>query len=81
MVSGKPHECGKRYCDVLTTNREVCHLCSMQPLKNVLPLSDGVLYVFYDFESVSEYAVFRNDYGTCSEPGMHTTVLLAVRGH
>ena len=23
----------------------------MQPLKNVLPSSDGVLYVFYDFET------------------------------
>ena len=34
-----------------TANREVGHLCYMQPLKNVLPSSDGVLYVFYDFET------------------------------
>ena len=46
IFSCKPHECGKRYCDVWTANREVGHLCYMQPLKNVLPSSDGVLYVF-----------------------------------
>ena len=51
IVSDKPHECGKHYCDVCTSNREVGHLCYMQPLKNVLPSSDGVLYVFYDFET------------------------------
>ena len=51
IVSGKPHECGKRYCDVCSANREGGHLCYMQPLKNVLPSSDGVLYVFYDFET------------------------------
>ena len=51
IVSDKPHECGKRYCDVCTANREAGHLCYMQPLKNVLPSSDGVLYVFFDFET------------------------------
>ena len=51
VVSGKPHECGKRYCDMCSASREVGNLCYMQPLKNVLPLSDGVLYVFYDFEN------------------------------
>ena len=30
---------------------EVGHVCYMQPLKNVLPSSDGVLYIFYDFET------------------------------
>ena len=52
VVSGKPHECVKRFCDVCTANREVGHLCYMQPLKNVLPSSDGVLYVFYDFQTI-----------------------------
>ena len=51
VVSGKKHECGKRYCNVCNGNREVGHLCYMQSLKNVLPSSDGVLYVFYDFET------------------------------
>ena len=50
VVSGKPHEYGKRYCDVCSANREVGHLCYMRPLNNVLTLSDGVLYVFYGFE-------------------------------
>jgi hypothetical protein len=30
---------------------ELGHLCYMQPLMNVLPLSDTVLYVLYDFET------------------------------
>ena len=51
VVSERPHKCGKRYCELCTANREVDHLCYMQPLKNVLPPSDGVLYVFYDFET------------------------------
>ena len=54
VVSGRPHECGKRYCDVRTANREVGHLCYMQPLKNVLPSSDGILFVFYDFETTQK---------------------------
>ena len=51
IVSDKPHECGKHYCDVCTSNREVGHLCYMHPLKNVIPSSDGVLYVLYDLET------------------------------
>ena len=51
VVSGKSHEFGKRFCYVCNANREVGHICYMQPLKNVLPSSDGVLYVFCDFET------------------------------
>ena len=47
----KPHECAKHYCGVCTANREVGDLWYMQPLKNVLPSGDGVLFVFYDFET------------------------------
>ena len=43
VVSGKTRECGKR-CDVCTANREIGHVCYMQPLNDVLPPSDGVLY-------------------------------------
>ena len=34
-----------------TANREVGHLLCIQPLRNELPSSDGVQYVFYDFEN------------------------------
>ena len=51
VVSGRPHECGKHHCVVCNANRDVGHLCYMQPLKNVLPAGEGVLYVFYDFET------------------------------
>ena len=51
FVSGKPHECVNLYCEVCTANRVFRHLCYMQPLKNMLPPSDGVVYVFYDFET------------------------------
>ena len=52
VVSDKPHECRKRYCKVCNANREDGHLCYMQPLKNVLPSSDGLLYVFYDLKTM-----------------------------
>jgi nucleoid-associated protein YejK len=47
----KKHECNKRYCANCQHNKEVGHQCYMQPLTNVLPSSDFVLYVFYDFET------------------------------
>ena len=35
-------------------NKEVGHLYHMQPLKNVLPPGDGVLYVVYDLETTQD---------------------------
>jgi hypothetical protein len=40
------HECGKRYCANCKQNMEIGHVCYMQPLKNDVPLGDGVLYVY-----------------------------------
>ncbi len=51
VVSGISHECGKRYSNACNANIDVGHLCYMQPLKNVLPTRNGLLYVFYDFET------------------------------
>ena len=33
---------------------EIGHFCFMQPLKNELPRSDDVLFVFYDFETTQD---------------------------
>jgi hypothetical protein len=45
--------CGgnKRYCGNCQQNKEIGHQCYTQLLTNVLPSDDGVLYVFYDFET------------------------------
>jgi hypothetical protein len=48
---GKNHECFKPFCTLCQQNREIGHFCFMQPLKNELPRSDNVLFVFYDFET------------------------------
>jgi hypothetical protein len=45
------HECGKLYCETCKANRKLGHLCYMQPLKDVLPPSERVLYVLYEFET------------------------------
>jgi DNA-directed RNA polymerase subunit M/transcription elongation factor TFIIS len=52
------HECGKRYCETCKAYKEKQHLCYMQPLKNVLPSGDGVMFVFFDFETtqVTQYS-------------------------
>ncbi len=50
IFSGESHECGKHFCNVCLANIEIGHLCYMQPLKNVFPPNDRLLYIFYDFE-------------------------------
>jgi hypothetical protein len=51
IIRSRKHECGKHYCETCKANKERGHFGYMQPLKNVLPSSDRVLYVFYDFET------------------------------
>ena len=47
----------------------------MQPLKNELPSSHKVLYVFYDFETTQN---IQYSYSSRSEFRMHTTAILAL---
>ena len=51
LVTRANHECNKRYCETCNENKEVGHLSYMWPLKFESLLSDGVLYVFYDFQT------------------------------
>jgi hypothetical protein len=51
LITRKNHECNRRYCENCKQNKEVGHLCYMRTLRNELPSSDGILYVFYDFET------------------------------
>jgi hypothetical protein len=53
-ITDKKHECFKSYCTNCKQNREVDHFCYTQPLKNELPGSDDVLFVFYDFETTQD---------------------------
>jgi hypothetical protein len=41
-------------------NREIGHFYFMQPLKNELPCSDNVLFVFYDFETTQDTMFSEN---------------------
>ena len=50
MHDGK-HECGKQFSVTCKAKTEIGYLCYMQPLKNVLPPSNRVLYVFCNFEA------------------------------
>jgi hypothetical protein len=54
----RKQECGKYYCETCKAYKERQHFCYMQPLKNVPPSGDGVLYVFYDFETtqITQYS-------------------------
>ena len=54
LITRKNHECFKPFCANCNQNREIGHLCYMQPLKDVSPRSDDVLFVFYDFETTQE---------------------------
>ena len=48
------HECFKPFCNQCQQNREIGHLCYMKPLVNVLPKSDNVLFVYYDFQTTQD---------------------------
>lgn len=50
-VSGRAHESGKRYCDLRNAYRDIDYLRFIQPLKNLLPPNDEVLYVFHEYET------------------------------
>jgi len=54
FIMGNKHECFKPYCSSCNQNREIGHFCFMTPLKNELPRSDDVLFVFYDFETTQD---------------------------
>ena len=54
LLTVKKHECFKPYCEYCGENKEVGHLCYMRPLTNILPSSDNVLFVFYDFETTQD---------------------------
>jgi hypothetical protein len=64
----RKHEFGKRYFATCKQNREIGHLCYMQPLKNEVPPGDGVLYVYYDFETTQNTPYKDSDKATVHVP-------------
>jgi hypothetical protein len=54
IITDKKHECFKKYCRNCNQNKEIKNFCYMQPLKNELPCSDDVLFVFYDFQTTQD---------------------------
>jgi hypothetical protein len=47
----RKQKCGKHYCETCKAYKEGQHFCYMQPLKKVPPSGDGVLYVFFEFQT------------------------------
>ena len=54
LITQNAHECNKRFCTTCKENKGVCHLCFMRSLVKVAASSEGVLYVFYDFETTQD---------------------------
>jgi hypothetical protein len=55
LITGKrQHICTERYCSVCSQYRKLGHLCYMSPLKDELPSTSKVLFVFYDFETTQD---------------------------
>jgi len=50
-VTKKNDECFKPFCGNCRQNKEINHLCYMEPLKNEVPSADNVLFIFFDFET------------------------------
>jgi hypothetical protein len=57
LLTRKQHECFKMYCENCNACKEVGHLCYKKTLKNELPRSIDVFFVFYDFET-TQYTKF-----------------------
>ena len=56
-IVGKNHEFFKLYCATCKRIVEIGHLCYMPTLKDRVPHSDNVLFLFYDFETTQETKV------------------------
>jgi hypothetical protein len=59
ITGNKKHECFRPFCKNCDRNMEVGHFCYMKPLKNELPRSDDVLFLYYDFET-TQYTKFSD---------------------
>ena len=68
LLTNKKHEFNKPYCAKCKQNMEIGHLCYMLTLKNELPRSDNVLFVFYDFETTQDTEV--SDSATLHVPNL-----------
>ena len=53
LITMKRHECNKRWCGNCEENREWTFVF-VRTLRNTLPASDTVLFVFYDFETTQD---------------------------
>ena len=51
LITSKEHECYKQLFETWKQNRETGNLRYLRPLMKELPPSEGVLFVFYDFET------------------------------
>jgi hypothetical protein len=54
MEPSRKHECDKPYCGTCKAYKEKQHFSYRQPLMYVLPSGDGILFVFYDFETTQD---------------------------
>jgi len=54
LTNKKKHVCIKPFCANCKRNLEFGHLCYLATLKNELPRSDNVLFIFYDFETTQD---------------------------
>jgi hypothetical protein len=61
LVTRANYECNKWYCETCNENEKIGHLCYMRHLKDKSPPSDGVLYVFYDFETTQNTSYSNGD--------------------
>jgi len=68
LLTNKKHECNKPYCANCKQNMEIGLLCYMATLKNELPRSDNVLFVFYDFQTTQDKKV--SDSATLHVPNL-----------
>jgi hypothetical protein len=60
FLTNRKHVCNKPYCANCKRDIEIGHLCYMATLKNELPRSDNLLFVFYDFETTQDTKVSKS---------------------
>jgi len=53
LLNNKKHECFKPYCANCKQYKDIRHLCYMAMLKDEMPRSDNVVFV-YDFETTQD---------------------------
>ena len=78
LIGEEKHECFKPYCVTCTRNVEIGQFCYMPMLKDKVPRSDNVLFVFLRFRNDAGHQGVRIGNAARPQSGLRAAILFAM---